>query len=106
MLGVAVGEIGLGVEEFYNLTFEEFAEITAAYFKKEERVYKNGWEQARFVAYYSLVPHQGKNKRLKLTDVVRFEWEKKPIVKLDRKMMDKIFPKHIKGGKANIHNDR
>ena len=94
MLGVAVGQIGLGVEEFYDLTFDEFSAITESYYQKQEMEFKMGWEQARFAAYYAVVPHS--KKKLKLTDIVRFDWEKKKVKLPAREVLDKLFPKTIK----------
>ena len=36
--------------------------------------YKEDWEQARFIAY--LIAQTNSKKKLKLTDIVKFHWEK------------------------------
>ena len=94
--------MGLGVDEFYNLTFDELAVISDGYNSKKENIIKLSWEQSRFIAYHSVIPHTGK-KKLKVTDLIEFEWEKKDkeedIKKLKTVDFDKLFPKHMKDGK-------
>lgn len=95
LLGIAVAQIGLGVEEFYDLTFDELAAISEAYFDKAKMDYRTQWEIARFTAYYSIVPHTGK-KKIRLQDVCRFDWERKPVILPKRETLDKMFPKTLK----------
>lgn len=98
---MAVGEIGLSVDEFYDLTFDDFGHVLDGYYKKLNRDYRNGWEQSRFVAYHLLLPHQKKGKSFKPKDIITFEWEKEEtkeaIEKLRKVDMDSLFPKTIKG---------
>lgn len=75
MLGIAVGAVGMSVEDFDGLTPGEFSEIYRAYAETEEARFRNGWEIARFEALYSIAPHS--RKRLKPQDICTFDWEKK-----------------------------
>lgn len=94
--------MGLGVDEFYNLTFDELSAISDGYNSKKENIIKLSWEQSRFIAYHCVIPHTGK-KKLKVTDLIEFEWEKQEkkedIKKLKTVDFDKLFPKTINNGK-------
>lgn len=95
LLGIGVGQIGLGVDEFWDLTFEEFAAINKAYIDKVEREYRADWEQARYISYCAVLPH---SKRInKPTDLLRFNWEKKKVELPDKDTLNKMFPKNIRG---------
>ena len=92
---MAVGQIGLGVNEFYDLTFDEFAAIAEAYHKMQEQEYRNGWEQTRFIAYHAVVPHTGKRK-IRITDIARFHWERQKVELPNKETLDKMFPPKLK----------
>jgi hypothetical protein len=53
------------------------------YTEKVTRDYQHDWEIARWINYYSVVPHLRKNRIFKLTDIARFDWEKQedPVIK-------------------------
>lgn len=79
MVSFAVGEVGLSLEEVYGLDFDELGGIMEAYRSKEEAIYRDQWERARFLALCLLTPYQKKGKRLKGTDIMRFPWDS-PVV--------------------------
>lgn len=99
MLSLGVGECGLSVDEFYDLTMDEFAAIIKGVDKRRLHDIRLTWEQARFIAYHSIIPHTGK-KRLKVTDLIEFEWEakekKEQVEKIKEIDFDGIFPKTMK----------
>jgi hypothetical protein len=45
------------------------------HFDSKETEYRRTWEQTRFAAYWSVMPHTGKDARIKPTDLIRFEWD-------------------------------
>lgn len=71
--------------EFYDATPRELWNRLHGWQEMQLKQHRERWEQARFCAYWSLVPHVDSRKReLKITDIAKFPWEKeKP--KLSRK---------------------
>ena len=72
-----MGVIGVAPSDFWNMTPRETAYISEAYYKRERAKSREQWELARYNAYFGLLPHQGKHKQLKLTDLGLFEWERR-----------------------------
>lgn len=73
MFGLALGCIGLTRREFQDLTPEEFNAVYQQWNQCEVVRYRAGWEQARFVAHCSLMPHARRS--LRPSDLVHFDWE-------------------------------
>tara|TARA_Y100000401_G_C8295893_1_gene211288 strand:- start:315 stop:623 length:309 start_codon:yes stop_codon:yes gene_type:complete len=61
-----LGEILTAVESFHNLDQSRNRQL---------------WEASRFLAYVLLQPHKKKGSKMKLEDIVQFEWEKARIKK-------------------------
>lgn len=61
------------------MTPREFVATQKAYIERERRQ----WELARYSGYLSILPHTDKKKRLKISDLGLFPWEKQvlPIAK-------------------------
>ena len=74
MLGVALGEIGMSLDDFDSLSLPEFSHVMEAYNHKVERDNKISWETARFMAMYFIQPYS--KKPIKQTDICTFPWEK------------------------------
>lgn len=78
---------------------DEFAAIIKGVDKRRLHDIRLTWEQARFIAYHSIIPHTRK-KRLKVTDLIEFEWEtkqkKEQVEKIKEIDFDEIFPKTMK----------
>ena len=72
----------------------EFFECIAA-LKHQEYAIQDGWEQARLIAY--LIAQCNSKKRMKLTDIVQFPWEKKNV-------KDEIDFEAIKRIRAKAHS--
>ena len=80
MLGIAVGVIGIRIEEFWGLTPIEFSFISDSYYSKQEEVYQSSWEQTRMQVYYQYLafPKKGRNpsyQRFKVQHLP-FPWDK------------------------------
>ncbi len=71
---MAVGVIGLSLEETYSLTLSEFNEIYAEWNELETVRYRVRWEQTRFLGHCILAPYTG-NKRITPQDLIRFDWD-------------------------------
>lgn len=70
LLGLALGSVGLTLDDFDRLTPDEFADVYQAW---ERSHLREPWEQARFMACSCLQPWSKKS--LKVTDVCRFAWD-------------------------------
>ena len=89
-----VGEVGISRREFwYELTWREVRAIIDGYNRRR----RDGWEQARLVAYhvaYCMGLPEGKTAPL-LTDWLPFYWEKqtgaqKPTSTIPKKVVDEL----------------
>jgi hypothetical protein len=77
VLAFATGQIGLSPGEFWALSWAEYDVMCEGYAKKQEERNKLQWEATRWMTFYLLNIQVEKNKRIKrLTDLVRFPWEK------------------------------
>jgi len=73
-MGLAIGCIGMSREDFLRSTPDEFNVIAEAWNNNNVQRCRSGWEQARFIAQFVLMPYS--KKTLKPTDLIVFEWEK------------------------------
>lgn len=56
-MAIAVGCIGMSVEDFERCTPSEFTEIGKIWLEREEYTNKRTWEQTRLIGYSSLRPY-------------------------------------------------
>ena len=75
-MGLAMGCVGMCLNDFCRLTPSEFTAVFEAWQQKETYAERRGWEQARFLACSILKPYSKRS--LELTDVCRFSWDMKP----------------------------
>ncbi|MBD8980843.1 MAG: hypothetical protein EGR83_02130 [Bacteroides cellulosilyticus] len=75
LLGLAMGCIGISLDDFRRCTPAEFAAIYRVWQQHDERNVQDGWERTRFLACCILQPYS--KKKLSPTDVCRFSWERK-----------------------------
>lgn len=63
---------------------DEFWQATPRYFAARQKAFsrqmQTGWEQSRYVAFYSMYPHVKQGKLRRLTDIGLFPWEKEEVV--------------------------
>jgi hypothetical protein len=85
--------------DFIVLTPFEFTKVCEAWNGRQEALTRERWEQTRFLATASLIPHS--KKRLKPTDVIRFAWDekkqekiKKPVKKSEREKFEGLSKKY------------
>ena len=86
--------VDLGIAPDYVLDKMEMYEVNAL-IKNQYRRHKDDWEQARLIAY--LIAQCNSKKRMKLTDIVQFPWEKKNV-------KDEIDFEAIKRIRAKAHS--
>jgi hypothetical protein len=77
MQEVALGYLGWTEEQFWDSTPRTFTNAYRGWAKQKEILQRGDWERVRQLAY-TLVQVQSK-KRLKPTDIMAFEWDKKDI---------------------------
>jgi|TARA_R100000458_G_C8277521_1_gene253067 hypothetical protein len=74
---LAFGYLSLSVEEFWDLTPREFNNRLAGFFELQQFNQRMEWERCRWQTCYLLQPHTGKGKKIKPTDLIKFDWDKK-----------------------------
>lgn len=73
---MCLGELQMTPDEMNQFDFRELFIKINGHFENLTRDKQMLWEQARFMAYYSLMPHISKHSNLKPTDLIKFEWDK------------------------------
>ena len=63
--------MGISEDEFFDMNMRQFYARRHGYTQREQQE----WERARYVGYFSLMPHTGKRKRLRISDLGHFPWE-------------------------------
>lgn len=79
MLGIALGQMGMSVEDFDQLTPTQFAITYKWYLKRVEIECKRSWEQTRYILTGILAPYSKKS--LAPTDIMNFEWDEKEVAR-------------------------
>ena len=80
----------MGINPEYVLDRMEMYEVNAL-IKNQYRRHKDDWEQARLIAY--IIAQCNSKKRMKLTDIVQFPWEKTVKDEIDFEAIKRIRAK-------------
>ena len=99
---IAFGHLGLRVDEFYDMLPREFWNRVDGFYELENMREKQDWQRTRWSTCLLLNIHLPKNKRIKPTDLIEFEWEeKKRIENIDFKKLkaEAEFIKKLEHGK-------
>jgi hypothetical protein len=72
---IGLGEMGMTVEEFYNLTPRQFQNKREGFERQLEHTTQLMWEVTRWQAAVNIAPHT--KKRLGPKDLVQFPWDKR-----------------------------
>ena len=75
-MGIAMGCMGMSMNDFSRCTPSEFSIAYKVWQEKEQRLERESWEQTRFLACFMLQPHS--KRKLLPTDICRFSWENQP----------------------------
>lgn len=75
MLGIAVGCIGLSLDEFCALEFDEFESICEAWRKMSEQQNREAWERTRILATICIQPHI--KKKITPKQLIPLPWDKR-----------------------------
>jgi len=74
-MGIAVGQMGMQLNDFLEFTPLEFQLVYEKYMERENANYRTTWEQSRFIAFITAKTQDTKNKLHQPEDLVRFAWE-------------------------------
>lgn len=80
-MGIALGCIGISMQDFERCTPSEFKAIFDAWNGGCERIERSEWERVRMSCLCSLQPYS--KKKLRPADIMEFPWEKQ-LVKTQR----------------------
>lgn len=73
LLGMAVGRIGMSIDDFCRCTPLEFSAIAESWNEGEQQRERAAWERARLQCTCMLQPYS--KKKLKPQDVLQFAWD-------------------------------
>lgn len=73
LLGIAMGCMGMSMDDFCRCTPSEFNEAYEAWGECQERLERGAWERMRTQCLCSLQPYS--SKKLRAEDLMRFPWE-------------------------------
>jgi hypothetical protein len=62
LFGIAVGQLGMSSDDFYQCTLVEVMAAVNAFYEFHNSKDAAEWERMRMSAFYSLKPHDSKNK--------------------------------------------
>ena len=66
----------MNVDDFYDMLPREFWNIVDGFYELENMRQRNDWERTRWSTCLLLNIQIAKGKRIKPTDLIRFEWDK------------------------------
>tara|TARA_R110002050_G_scaffold26276_2_gene69449 strand:- start:2920 stop:3195 length:276 start_codon:yes stop_codon:yes gene_type:complete len=91
----------MNVDDFYNMLPREFWNKIEGFYELENMRQKSDWERTRWSTCLLLNIQLPKNKSIKPTDLIKFEWEKEKM-KIDiedLKNKAELYKKRIEHGK-------
>lgn len=74
-MGIAMGCMGMSMDDFSRCTPSEFNEAYEAWSEHHDRMERSAWERMRMQCLCSLQPYS--KKTLTAQDIMRFPWEGK-----------------------------
>jgi hypothetical protein len=74
-LGIALGQMGMDINSFYQLTSGEFEIVFNKWSDLRDAEFRNKWEQTRLQCFYSFRPYMDKKKTIKR--FMPFAWDGK-----------------------------
>ena len=73
---IAFGQLGMNVEDFYDMFPREFWNKVEGFYELENMRQRSDWERTRWSTCLLLNIQLPKGKSIKPIDLVKFEWEK------------------------------
>ena len=91
----------MNVDDFYDMLPREFWNKVDGFYELENMRQRNDWERTRWSTCLLLNIQIAKGKRIKPTDLIRFEWDKdeKKIDFEDLKNKAELYKKKVEHGK-------
>lgn len=74
---IAFGQLGMSVDELYDMIPKHFWNKLDGFYKLENRRNKDDWERIRWQTTLLLNIQLPKNKTVKPTDLIEFGWDEK-----------------------------
>lgn len=71
--------MGMNPADFWPMSWRDFRLKQQGFFEMVNAQYRTQWEAARFVAFYCVQPWAKKGRLNRVTDLVRFEWERQDV---------------------------
>ena len=98
---IAFWQLGMNVDDFYDMLPREFWNRVDGFYKLENMRQRSDWERTRWSTCLLLNIQMPKGKSIKPTDLIEFEWEenKKKIDFEDLKNKAELYKKKIEHGK-------
>ena len=69
MFGICVGQLGMDSDDFYQCELWEVNAVINSFYELQQRKETEEWERMRMLAFYSVKPHDSKNKIKKPLDL-------------------------------------
>ena len=73
---IAFGQLGMNVDDFYDMLPREFWNKLEGFYESENMRQRSDWERTRWSTCLLLNIQLSKGKSIKPTDLIVFEWEK------------------------------
>lgn len=73
IIGIAVGQMGLALEDFLRLTPSEYNKAYESWLRHNEMREKQEWERARWMVFKAMTPP--KKQQITVYDLIKFPWE-------------------------------
>ena len=98
---IAFGQLGMNVDDFYDMLPREFWNKVEGFYELENMRQRSDWERTRWSTCLLLNIQIQKGKRIKPQDLILFDWEKdeKNIDFEDLKAKAELYKKRIEHGK-------
>lgn len=98
---IAFGQLGMNVDDFYDMLPREFWNKVEGFYDLENMRQRSDWERTRWSTCLLLNIQIQKGKRIKPQDLILFDWEKdeKKIDFEDLKAKAELYKKKLEHGK-------
>lgn len=92
IVGVAVGCIGLSMDDLRRLTISEFETVVKHWTNERQRQHREEWEGMRLLATIIIQPHV--RRKIAAKKLLPLPWDKPDRPKLESTIMDKAEQRH------------
>jgi len=101
----ALGQLGMSRSEFWEMTPREFQNAMQGFFDREKFKESQAWERCRWETWVLVNVQLPRKSKLKLQDLMKFEWDRKPVVDLPTKEeIERVIAQYNGGSKSKSEN--